>query len=107
MFLLNYLLEQDNEQLITLICQGPETIDLIINFMKSGLDSECSPALKAAGNICSSANSENIDLMLFHGLLDALDIMLDEHTKLTRIKEILWVVSNITAGTYDHCKAFL
>ena len=59
----------------------------------------------------SSDNSENIDLVLFHQGLDPLSMFLDlndtDEYNIKRIKEALWCLSNITAGSEDQIKSFL
>ena len=51
-------------------------METIINYMKSPLSEESTPALRCAGQILASSNVENTDLFLFHGGLAALNNML-------------------------------
>ena len=75
--------------------------------MKSPLQEEWTPALRVAGQLSSSSNSDNVDLFLFHGGLEAVDALLVTQTPATNIKECLWVLSNIAAGTENQIQAII
>jgi hypothetical protein len=67
--------------------------------MKSQRPDEMTPSIRSLGYIISSSNAENIDLALFHGVLSAIDNQLVPDQSVTILKELLWSLSNITAGT--------
>lgn len=62
---------------------------------------------KCIGQMLSCDNRELIDLLLFNGLLDKYEKLLHEHQDPNLIKEILWSLSNLTAGSEDHQRSFL
>ena len=76
--------------------------------MKSPLSEESMPALRAIGQLVQCDDNEIIDLCLFHGTLEAFDNLLYADNKNNQqIKEIMWCLSNITAGSEQHIHAFL
>jgi hypothetical protein len=104
---LAYLIEQGDDNFITQVCQGKNTIKTIIEYLGSPLSEEMTPAVRAVGNILSSSNPENIDIFLFEGGLNALNSILVESQSIQILKEILWSCSNITAGTEQQIQIFL
>lgn len=72
---------------------------ILIQYLGSPLNEEFTPALRAIGNIMSSTNPENIDLFLFESGLSALNHLMTNEQDVQAMKEILWSLSNITAGT--------
>jgi len=69
---LSYLLERGNDDFCTSVCKGKKTMEILINSLKSPLQEESVPAMRAIGQILSSDNGENVDMFLFHGGLGAL-----------------------------------
>lgn len=63
---LAYLLENSDDNFITQVCQGENTVQTAIKYVKSPLCEEHVPALRAIGGILSSSASENTDLFLFN-----------------------------------------
>lgn len=79
----------------------------IIKCLRSEIEEEFSPVLKIAGNLSSSADPQNIDVFLFHGGLSALNDLLSRDLPTKNLKELLWCLSNITAGTEEQISAVL
>jgi hypothetical protein len=104
---LSYMLDDGDEEIVTSICQGKNTMQSIITYMNSPLEEEQKPALRCAGQILVSDNHENIDLFMFNGGLKALDSLLVPTQKDDTTKEILWCLSNISAGGEHHIRALL
>ena len=104
---LAYLVEQADDNFITQVCQGKDTMKYLIEYLTSPLEEEMVPALRAIGNILSSTTPENIDLFLYEGGLSALDHLMVTDQSVQKMKEILWSCSNITAGTEDQIANFL
>jgi hypothetical protein len=90
---------EDDEQVIEQVCSRINIIKIIIEQLKEPLDEDNHPAIKVISIIFQSINSNNIDIFLFHGTLDALNNLLTESQKLPQVKEILFSFSNLTAGS--------
>jgi hypothetical protein len=96
---LSYLVTDSTDEFMTQVCQGKTTIQNLITFMKSDINEECTPAIRAIANILTSNIPENIDLFIFHGGLDAMNKVMNQNQQQCLMKECLWCLSNITAGT--------
>jgi hypothetical protein len=103
MWALAYIAENADDMYLTSICQSQSLISSIITFMNSPLIEEQVPALRAAGNILSSSNPDNVDVFIFHGGLNALSKLTDDLLSGTSptqmLKEVCWCLSNVTAGS--------
>ena len=67
------LIENEDDNIIDQICQNQNITVLITDFLKSSLEEENQPTIKVIGHILSSSNPQNIDIYLFHGVLDAIN----------------------------------
>jgi hypothetical protein len=54
------------------ICSAQNTIETLIECLKSGLEEENEQALKAIGEILGSADNEVVDYFIFHNGVSAL-----------------------------------
>jgi hypothetical protein len=62
------------------------------------------PSLQIMGNLISVYNKNFVEFILSFGVIDFLNtILLSEKSKKI-IKKVLWVVSNISGGDYEHIK---
>lgn len=64
------------------------------------------PAIRTLGNIASTDDAELTQSVLDFGLLDTLLPLVDSPEFLIR-KEVMWTLSNVTAGTLSQLAAFL
>merc|ERR1712129_580538 len=72
----------------------------LVNLLFSNNTSVKQAALKAVGDIVTSSNDKYTQQCIDGGLLNALHHLLTNQSANERIlKEILWTISNITAGT--------
>ena len=101
MSVISYLIEDDDE-FIEKLCNKPSFLKVIIKQLKSPNDEDNHPAIKVISTLSVSNNPDVISLFLFNGTLDALNCLLHEHQNQTQIKEILFALSNICAGTDEH-----
>lgn len=76
-----FLLEVDNDELTNAICKGKNTLRMIVNFLKSPLDEEIKTALKCVGQVLASDSNENVDCLLFEGVLDVFYNLLEPTQK--------------------------
>ena len=104
---ISYLCQDTDDQFLTQICQSKNMIQTLIHFMNSDLIEEHTPALRAIGNILTSDNQENIDLFIFHQGLQTFNKMMVVDQQLQLMKECMWGLSNITAGSENQIAAFL
>lgn len=73
---IEYFLLIDDQQLTDVICKGKQNIRIIIEHLKSPLREEMNKSLKCVGQILSDENNENIDSLLFEGVLDIFSSLL-------------------------------
>lgn len=104
---ISYLCQDADDQFLTQICQSKNMIQTLINYMNSDLIEEHTPALRAIGNILTSDTQENIDLFIFHQGLPTFNKMMVVDQQLQLMKECMWGISNITAGSEGQIAAFL
>jgi hypothetical protein len=78
-----------------------------MEYLKSPLIEEMTIALRCVGGILQADNTEIIDSLLFLGVLDALDNLINPDQSVHVMKEALWCISNITAGTENQIRTFI
>ena len=86
MWALAYVAENADDAYITQICQSQSLLEAVITNLSSPLQEEQVPALRAAGNILATSNSENVDIFIFQGGLEALSKCLETHLKELQFK---------------------
>ena len=79
----------------------------VIEYLGSEFEEEFGLAVKIAGSVTGSSNSFNVDSFIFHGGLTAINKLLKRDIPNNNLKEVLWCLSNITAGTDDQIRAIL
>ena len=82
-------------------------MNLIIENLTNSNMSISIPALRIAGNISSSKDETTVDILLFNGVLEKLQIVLSRSKRINLKKETLWCLSNITAGTNQQVQSFM
>ena len=75
--------------------------------MTSGDNNIATLARLCCGEILSSPLGECGDSFVFNGGLKACTQLLAQDTPELVIKEVLWMLSNLTAGSDSHIRAFL
>ena len=110
LYAMHHLMDDEDGAVIDKICECKHKVALIMKFLKSGLDEESRAAARVIGHIFSGPNAKNIDIFLFNGALDAMSNLLTPDSAAQTQQErteLLWALSNVTAGTADHIRAFM
>ena len=82
-------------------------IDIIMEYLQSGDTNDQYYSIKILGSLFSSSNTEIIDLFLKKDILEQFyKILTQEGTNDQNTVYLLWVISNITAGTQNQIEAF-
>jgi hypothetical protein len=75
-------------------------VPIIIKCISAASDKDISvfsPALRCIGNAVSSSDDVLIERFLFHGLTSLIKDFLCSPSA-TQLKEVIWILTNITAG---------
>ena len=76
LLILYNLIQNADDSFLTQICSAQNTIETLIEALKSGLEEENEPALKAVGVILGSPDYDIVDYFIFHnGVTALLDIL--------------------------------
>lgn len=74
-----HLLQEDDDELIAYVCSKVAFVTSLIQQIEaSKLDQENLASIQLVGKISSGTNPLNIDILLKHGLLNALNQLLHE-----------------------------
>lgn len=89
------------------LCQNNFFMQKLVKYLKSPLEEENAEAIKLTGTILSVESPETVDIFIFNDGIKALASHLHNQTSTSKIKEILWALSNISAGTNDQIRNIL
>jgi hypothetical protein len=76
----------------------------LVKYIKSPLEEENCEAIKLSGTILSVDNPETVDIFIYNGGINALASHFNDQTSIQKMKEVLWAISNISAGTNDQIR---
>lgn len=62
------------------------------------------PAIKTIGNIIAQGTDKNVDILIKMGVLEGFKSVINSNHMILNI-EVVWILSNITAGTTQHIQA--
>lgn len=93
------MVEQSDDRIVNIITQSNMFFQKIVKYLKSPLEEESSEAIRLTGTILSADDNNSIDIFIFNDGINGLACHLNNQTSPLKIKEILWALSNIAAGT--------
>ena len=76
---IQFLIENEDAQIIDLICKSKTSVELIMKFLRSENAEHHGPSIKVLGHVFSSDNEDHINVFLCHGVLDAINALMHEH----------------------------
>ena len=92
---------------MTLVCQSKWLVKLLIENLTSHIILHRKESIRGIAGIVSSSVDANVDTVINLNGIDALFQILKMNNTVQMEQEILWALSNITAGTEGQIRAFL